>query len=432
MSLFARCFRRSPGGARPSSLPALTLFVPTLLALFCDAASAQVRGRIARDVLTRHVPEAVLTTPVRVISPEPDRDTAVVGNDGVAISRGEYLYFKNALAAREVAGPVGEVAVEPGKPAPEPEQPFRTTDIVLLTPDATATGVWVLRPVYKVANRMRWDSVAGVFQGALFLAIEDSVRRSESRPLPNPVRFQLITEADSVDPSELAFEHTNLPLRRVEIRARSASDSLRVHLVGEFDVNGSDIWLPVVPYLEVEPTPERIQGWGVQTTEVVVRVVGTTSDDSIDVTLRAPGAEPATTQLKIGRSGTASVTLRSAGSSQADLSATAPGFEEATATVDFVWPWVFLLAAVLGGLFGGVAAGFSERKSAEGTSLGAGALKGLFVGLLAALAWYVLGVNLIGLELGVPRQNELAVFTLAALAGYFGVPRRKAPAGKPA
>ena len=54
------------------------------------------------------------------------------------------------------------------------------------------------------------------------------------------------------------------------------------------------------------------------------------------------------------------------------------------------------------------------------------------VGVLAALAWYVLGVNLLGLDLGVPRQNELAVFTLAALAGYFGVPRMKAPAAKPA
>jgi hypothetical protein len=386
----------------------------------------QPRVSISADRLRRAgATEAVLSKPIRVISDQPDRDTVQIRNDAVLLARGEMAIFRTVEPPSVTPGPIGEVAPDPGRPAPEPGEPFLTTDIRFVTPDANLTGEWVLRPVYKVANRMRWEPDAGVFRGALFLAIEDSLRRSESRPLPTPVRFQLLAEADTVNPAELSFEHTNFPLRRVEVTARRASDSLRVHLIPEFDVEGTDIWLPVVPFLEVETTPLRIQGWGVQTAQVVVRVAGTTAATPTMVNLTSSSGELEALDLQIGAAGSGATSLRSAGAGEAVLRASAPGLGEATTTIVFVWPWVFLLAALLGGVFGGVAAAAQHEGRAGSSRWSTSALKGLFVGVLAALAWYALGVNLLQLELGVPRQNELAVFALAALAGFFGVPRMK-------
>ena len=130
-------------------------------------------------------------------------------------------------------------------------------------------------------------------------------------------------------------------------------------------------------------------------------------------------------QLELGPTGSGAVTLRSAGTGEALLRASGPGLEEATATIVFVWPWVFLVAALLGGVLGGLAAAAQERRTGGSAHWGPSAFKGLLVGVVAALAWYALGVNLLSLDLGVPRQNELAVSALAALAGFFGVPRMK-------
>jgi hypothetical protein len=147
------------------------------------------------------------------------------------------------------------------------------------------------------------------------------------------------------------------------------------------------------------------------------------------VSLTSSAGELEGVQLELGSAGSGTVRLRSSGTGEALLRATAPGLGDATTTIVFVWPWVFLLAALTGGVFGGVAAAAQERRGGGTAPWGASALKGLFVGVLAALAWYTLGVNLLNIELGVPRQNELAVSALAALAGFFGVPKMKSGGG---
>ena len=44
----------------------------------------------------------------------------------------------------------------------------------------------------------------------------------------------------------------------MRVLARFAADSVRVHVVPEFDVEGADVWIPVVPSLTLD-APQRIQ-----------------------------------------------------------------------------------------------------------------------------------------------------------------------------
>jgi hypothetical protein len=203
--------------------------------------------------------------------------------------------------------------------------------------------------------------------------------------------------------------------------------------VPQFDVAGVDVWIPVEPSIRIETTPRRIQGWGIGTARVVVHMLGVSPDTARSAALTASQGELGAVDIKFGRTGIATTQLRSQGGSAATLTAFGPGLGEATASIDFILPWVFLLAAVLGGIAGGALDALqAKRKDGETQRWLEYTIKGVLAGVIGALAWYALGVNLLQLDLGVPRQNELAVFALAALIGYFGISRTGSDRTKPA
>jgi hypothetical protein len=401
-----------------------------LVLLAPAAASAQRPSmRVTRDQLTRIAPDSTLRTAVPILGRQ-GQDSARLSGGGITLARGEFAVLQTAGGVRQVLGPI----VPPDSAAGwTSRDSFYALPIRFITPDATLQSTWILRPVYKVARRMRWNSEQQVFRGELFLAIEDSLRRGESRPLPTPVRFELLTDADSIEPSQFAFEHTNLPLRRVQLVARRVLDSLRVQLIPEFDVAGVDVWIPVEPSIRIETTPRQIPGWGIGTARVVVHVLGASPDTARSVAVTASEGELDAVDIRFGRAGTAITQLRSQGGDSALLTASAPGLGEATIWIDFILPWLFLLAALLGGVAGGILAALQvERKEGEKRPYGEYALKGVIAGVIGALTWYALGVNLLQFDLGVPRQNEFAAFALAALFGFFGVPRTGAKTPEPA
>ncbi len=389
-----------------------------LLSAASDLAGQRGGVQVSDRRLARIVPDSLIDAPIPRISSR-GVDTTRLTASGLMLQQGTLVALRTGEGLRAVPGPLEDTAgmvPEVGVRERYLALPFR-----LLTPDQTGTGVWVLRPIYKVANRLRWDPDSSTFRGALFIAIEDSLRRRESRPLPTPVRFQLLAEA-SLTPERIELAHTNLPLQRVDLVARNVSDSLRVQIVPEFDVNGTDVWLPVEPSLVVE-APPRIQGWGVGTARVIVRVIGASGRRPAAAGLSSSAGELETIAVAIGDAGTGTTRLRSGGVGPATITASAPGFGDARATVEFVWPYVFFVAALSGGLFGGLGAAAHGRKARHKARWGEHALKGVFTGVIAAVAWYALEVNLLQLDPGIPRFNELGVFAFAALGGYFGIPR---------
>src|SRR5262245_16594004 len=122
MPVFARCPRRSPGGSRQgflTSVAAAAVIAAGAIAFQPAIAEAQVRIPRTRVGL----PDSVRRAPAI----GGGRATVEIGND-VMLNRNEFLVVKKPEVAGQVPGPIGEVVVEPDKPAPEDGLPFFATD----------------------------------------------------------------------------------------------------------------------------------------------------------------------------------------------------------------------------------------------------------------------------------------------------------------
>jgi hypothetical protein len=197
-------------------------------------------------------------------------------------------------------------------------------------------------------------------------------------------------------------------------------DSLRVLIVPPFDPRGVNVWLPIQRALAFEQTPSAIQGWGVEGVALVVGTRGTGSRDSAPVTLSVSRGSLETNRIVVTQGG-AVVKLRSAGLGSAIISARAPGWSPAQAEIEYRFPAVFLGAALLGGMLGGLVA-YTNAKRRSAASLKRFLLKGMVAGLLTCVAYFGVGINLLQFNVQVQFFNELVVFALAALAGAFGIP----------
>jgi hypothetical protein len=401
--------------------------VLTLLAIALSippAAGTAQQVMLRRDRLTRLATDSAIRSPVAVLGRE-GTDTVRVSAEGLQLERGQFAILGAAEGVREVAGPpVVPEATRDDSMVIDAAERFRTLPFVLITPDATLSGEWVLRPIYKVVEPMRWRPDQNGFLGSFFFALQDTVRPGESRPVDPAIPFELVGDAD-VAPAQVRIAHTNLPLQRVDVLALDAVDSVRVHVVPGSELGGHDLWIPVQPSLTVSIEPRRIQGWGIQTGKVVARVVGTSRVEPIVASATAARSTLDSTRFRIDESGAGEIRFRTSGVGRDTIDVFVAGIGRVTTTVEVVLPWVFLLAAVLGGVFGGVGAAAQTRKGRRKVRWLEHALKGAFAGVLAAVAWYALGISLLRVEVGVDRFNELAVFGFAALAAYFGIPKPK-------
>ncbi len=83
-------------------------------------------------------------------------------------------------------------------------------------------------------------------------------------------------------------------------------------------------------------------------------------------------------------------------------------------------PLAFLVAALLGGLFGASLTRLKARKQQRDASWARHVGAGVISGVVGAVAW-ALGVNLLGVSIRVPNGSEGAAFVIAYLAGHQGL-----------
>jgi hypothetical protein len=213
--------------------------------------------------------------------------------------------------------------------------------------------------------------------------------------------------------------HTNLPLEAVRVLARDPPDSVRIRIVTAADVRGTEVWMRARPALAMGLVPRTAQGLGLQRIPISVSVLGTRRTTPLAVKLSADRGTVEPDTLLLGTGMLATVYWRTEGLGPAMIQAHAKGADDGRATVDFAFPLVFLVAALLGGAAGAALKAVREPDATTRTVLSAVAI-GMLGGVASAVVYYAIGVSLFQVPVNVPFFNEAAVFALG-LAGLLGV-----------
>ncbi len=302
-------------------------------------------------------------------------------------------------------------------------------DAIGASRDATVVG---LQPVVVVeGGGLRYDGTA--FRGSFLLGLEDRINPGQRHELADPVAFTLSAQADTIRPVELAIGHTNQPLERVRVVSFGPADSVPVDLyMPVLDSARARIWLPALPPdLRLTVSPERIQGFGLEVARLTITLVGQLGSQR-DVVLSSDLAVPEPGRVTLDESGIAEATLRSRWIGTATITAERPGFASAEVPVQFVFPVRFLVAALLGGLVGGLlrwnrgarqdGGDGPDQQDGKRSPIARYIWGGLLGGLLVAIAQAV-GINLAAApmvaQLGL--FNEAAVFVFGGIGAFYGL-----------
>jgi hypothetical protein len=203
---------------------------------------------------------------------------------------------------------------------------------------------------------LRFQAATRDFSGDLLVGLVDEVTPGGSRALGRSFEMQLIGAVDGFAPDHFVLDHTNQPFTKIAVRARTPPDSIKISLLPSFDPTPLDLWVPVQrPALSLRATPPRIMGFGLEAADLTVQAPPGVTESPVVVALSSePHGRPDPEQVTLPVTGPGVSSIRSSSLGRTIVRAEALPLQPATAVIEFVWPWGFLIAAVLGGLLGAV------------------------------------------------------------------------------
>lgn len=181
------------------------------------------------------------------------------------------------------------------------------------------------------------------------------------------------------------------------------------------------------PQLIVRASPSRIQAFGLESTDIFVEVDGRRNPEGLSVKVSTTAGHLAPEGvLQLNEQGVARTRLRAHGIGIATVTATGAGFREAEfARVEFQKPRVFIAAALVGALVGGLLRSNRRQRGPGRADAADAVLVGMMQGFGATLL-YVGAINLIGWA---PTEftGAALVMGIALAAGWtdFGAPKRR-------
>jgi hypothetical protein len=203
----------------------------------------------------------------------------------------------------------------------------------------------------------------------------------------------------------------------VVITSAVARDSMEVKVLTVSNPLGYPKNLRVEPAIILTSTRTFIQGLGIQTLPVHVALKGVSSCQPVPVTIETSLGTVNLANLTLSSDQPHEIILRSENLGVINLKVINPNYRSNSITVQAMFPWIFLLLAILGGLIGSLGKNLVGRMKITLRRLALGSI----VGLIAAVAYWGLGIVLIGFSVETRGLNEAMVFGLGLLAGYFGL-----------
>jgi competence protein ComEC len=314
----------------------------------------------------------------------------------------------------------GRTAVRPERPSRESctagAKSDRPTDaaqsevsysVVYKTP-AAQRNAWLTPVIIHDSAGLRYVPGGRHFRGRLWLRLVDSSSLETPVALSRPFRIELHSQ-DSVQPTAIRFDSANTRSEPISVVARLAEDSVRIRVAAELDPEGFEVRLPLQGALLLSGTPRRIQGFGLQAATITLRKFGVLRDTAL-VQIESDQGDLSREWLSpVANDSTSESILRSQSVGVDIIRVVGPGQDEMQ--IVYLWPYRFVILALLGGLAG--AALRTERTSKRRRYINL--LRGLVIGFVAAVGT-ALGINVLNLSLQVPAITDAAVFFVAALA----------------
>lgn len=288
---------------------------------------------------------------------------------------------------------------------------------LFVTADPHTRRALALRP-FVAGDPLQYTGTA--FRGAVTLGLVDTLQPDRADSLPTPIWFHISSDAGDARPQDLAIRHTSLPPYSSVITAAFPGDSVRVLVQPALTLSPIATWLAVRrTLLQLEPATSRILGFGLATTELHVSLpveAGSQKRDVI-VTARRGVPKPSVLSLAGGESGIS--VIRSSAVGRDTVIATSGQLRSGALELVYAWPFVFLAAALLGGVIGSLMDAAAVRRRGTPASRRAYVASGLAAGVFAAVAM-VIGLNVTGTSLP-QTSGEATVFVVAALGTVLGL-----------
>jgi len=292
-----------------------------------------------------------------------------------------------------------------------------------------------LEPVIEIiGGGLRYRSRQEGYGARLDIGVIDVNEPNVIKPLPQAVRFLVNAEVDSLTPNNLVECTRTFDFKSVTLHILSPPDTVAVRIRPSFLTETLRYELGVIrPALSVTANPPVIYGLGLQTSVITVMVDGLADIEGFPVSVSTDRGNLNHTTLTLSQDGRGTITLRSLSFGEAVVTAIAPTLGSYIVTVQFVPPWLFLIAVIAGGAAGAgirlTTAGTDRRKPGGRTVL-CRLVRGVLLGLLAAVA-YTVGVNLTGFTFPAELSGfEGAIaFVISGLAAYAGKLKLEAAPG---
>ena len=203
----------------------------------------------------------------------------------------------------------------------------------------------------------------------------------------------------------------------VSIQAADALDSMEVKILTVSNPLGYPKKLGVQPAIVLSSVRNRIQGMGIQTTPVHVSLKGISGTKSIPVGIESSLGSLDSVRIIVSGDHPSIVNLRSESVGDIEIKAINQNYRSNVLELKAVFPWLFLILALLGGMIGALGKNLIGKKKVRFRPLALGGI----LGLIAAVAYWGLGIMLIGFSIETRGINEAMVMGVALLAGYFGI-----------
>lgn len=283
----------------------------------------------------------------------------------------------------------------------------------------TEAGPRTLRVTVQTGAGLVYVRSDGTFAGDVLIGLEDEERPFARVALTTPVLVQTISLAGEVSPDTISLAHTQVPLKRLRVTSQSPGDSVPLRILYAQQAP-MDIHVPVrrTP-LVVAPASVRINGFGLEKAKFSVMLPSELEPDSVQIGFSSV-MQPEARSAYAVTGKPAVTTIQSRGVGRDTLRVIGPDYVIATqAYIYYAPPWLFLFAAVLGGLVGTLIRDMPRKNHpVERRRLAANILAGVLVGLLVAVA-YAIGVNLLPISVNGPPV-EAVIFVVSGVGAFLG------------